>query len=234
MRRGPIALALDPGWLFVVAGLVLVASAVLVPASYDLWVMRTQLAHLEAREAHNDRRLAAYSRFISDVDRRDPQLVRRLVAAQLGQVPIGERPILVASTAQQTPMEWVESTVEPVRAAVVPFPDSLLSRLTLGRKSLWIAGAGVMCIFLGILSAPIRARLPRRPLTEWGGAAGQWLGSTGAVPPAAAAAWGAWTQGANVEPALAGVSDAADSATAVVRLGGGAPVERDHEPHGAD
>jgi ABC-type sugar transport system permease subunit len=161
MREGRASILFDPGWMFLVAGLVLVVSSVLVPASYDLWVMRTQLRHLDAQERENFNRLEAYGRFVQSLDSNDPQLVRRLAAAQLNLVPSGETPLIRQSTANRTPTEWVDMTVAPVRASVVPFPDSLLSRLTLGRKALWVAGAGVMCMFLGLLSAPLRMGLPR-------------------------------------------------------------------------
>ena len=61
--------------MFVIAGLVLVASAALVPATYDLWVMRTQLRHLDAQERENFSRLEAYSKFVTDLDSAEPQLV---------------------------------------------------------------------------------------------------------------------------------------------------------------
>ena len=67
-----------------------------------------------------------------------------------------------------------------------------------------------------------------------GGAGGRWVGATGAVPAAAAAAWGSFARANDAEPAFAGVPDAVDSARPSVRLGGGAPAERDREPHGAD
>jgi hypothetical protein len=158
------SLLLDPGWLFLVAGLVLVASAVLVPASYDLWVLRAQQQHLAAQEQENINRLQAYERFCAQLRANDPQLVRRLVASQLNRIPKGETPLLLAGSANQTPLEWVDRSVEPVVATVAPFPDSLLSRLTLGRKALWVAGAGVMCVFLGLLLAPLRMVLPEPDL----------------------------------------------------------------------
>lgn len=158
------SLLFDPGWLFLVAGLVLVASAVLVPASYDLWVLQAQQRHLAAQEQENINRLQAYERFCADLRANDPQLVRRLAASQLNRIPKGETPLLLAGTANQTPLEWVDRSVAPVLASVPPFPDSLLSRLTLGRKALWVAGAGVMCMFLGLLLAPLRMALPQPDL----------------------------------------------------------------------
>lgn len=225
MRNGRAWILFDPGWMFVVAGLVLVASAALVPATYDLWVMRTQLRHLEAQEKENFARLEAYSRFVQSLEAADPQLVRRLAASQLNLVPRGERPLIVASSARRTPIEWVEATVEPVRAQVVPFPDSLLSRLTLGRKALWIAGAGVMCIFLGLLSAPLRFRMPRTPTLEEAGVAAT-----------------SFLEGRSPRLALAGMAtavptappDSSSSAVPVARIGRDAPPETDPQPHGAD
>ncbi len=177
MRHGRASILFDPGWLFLVAGLVLIASAVLVPASYDLWVMRTQLRHLDAQERENFARLEAYSRFVHDLETSEPQLVRRLAASQLNLVPRGETPVIMASSANQTPIQWVDATVQPVHANISPFPDSLLSRLTLGRKALWVVGAGAMCIFLGLLSAPIRMPVPEPPSLEGTGtAAAEFLG----------------------------------------------------------
>ncbi|MFM7800026.1 MAG: hypothetical protein ACKOEL_04995 [Planctomycetota bacterium] len=224
MRMPRAAVLVDPGWMFLVAGLVLVASAALVPATYDLWVMRAQLKHLEAQERENAGRLAAYERFIGDLAAADPQLVRRLAASQLNLVPRGERPMIVASSAQRPPLDWVEASVQPVQATVVPFPDSLLSRLTLGRKALWIAGAGAMCIFLGLLSAPLRMRLPTRPsLEEAGARAARALGV-----PAPAVLAGA---GPSLPVAHA---DSQSSAVPSVRIGGDALPEHDPAPHGAD
>lgn len=213
--------------MFVIAGLVLVASAALVPATYDLWVMRTQLRHLDAQEHENFNRIDAYSRFIRDLDSAEPQLVRRLAASQLNLVPRGERPLIVARSARQTPIAWVDATVAPVRATVVPFPDSLLSRLTLGRKALWIAGAGVMCIFLGLLSAPLRLLVPTPPsLDEAGAAARDML--AGRSPALALAGGGATALSAAAHP------ESMSSAVARVRLGERMPHDDDGHPHGAD
>lgn len=164
MRRSSVLF--DPGWLFLIAGLALIISSVLVPASYDLWVMRSQQKQLAAQERENDLRLQAYARFLSDLDSRDPQLVRRLAASQLNRIPKGESPVLLAASANRTPIEWVDASVQPVTAQITPFPDSLLSRLTLGRKALWVAGGGVMFMFLGLLLAPVQVAIPRKELGE--------------------------------------------------------------------
>ncbi|MBL9140382.1 MAG: hypothetical protein JNK53_00825 [Phycisphaerae bacterium] len=175
MRADGKTLLFDPGWLFVFGGLVLLCSAVLVPASYDLWVLKAQQQQLAAQEQENYNRLEAYSRFSADLKRNDPQLVRRLVASQLNRIPKGETALLLAGTANQTPLKWVDASVKPVTPQVTPFPDSLLSRLTLGRKALWVAGAGAMCVFLGLLVGPIRFALPKHDLDAARDRAGDWL-----------------------------------------------------------
>ena len=228
MRNGRAAILFDPGWMFLIAGLVLVASAALVPATYDLWVMRTQLKHLDAQERENGIRMDAYSRFIQDLDSADPQLVRRLAASQLNLVPRGERPIIVARSVRSTPVEWVDATVQPVHASVVPFPDSLLSRLTLGRKALWIAGAGVMCIFLGLLSAPLRLFVPQTPTLQEAGEAAAQLFSAQSPQVAMAGFGGAAHQHATAH------ADTDSSAVPTVRLGSDAPSETESHAHGAD
>ena len=225
MRNGRGSIFFDPGWMFVVAGLVLVASAALVPATYDLWVMRTQLRHLDAQERENFSRLEAYSKFVTDLDSAEPQLVRRLAASQLNLVPRGERPIIVAGSAKRNPIEWVDDTVAPVRAVILPFPDSLLSRLTLGRKALWIAGAGVMCIFLGLLSAPLRLLVPTTPTLEEAGAVASQL-LAGRAPSLALAGIGSAHS--------SGQPESLSSATPLVRLGHEAPHENESAAHGAD
>jgi hypothetical protein len=225
MRFGRSATLLDPGWPFVLAGLVLIASAVLVPATYDLWVMRAQLAHLDAQERENGARLDAYTRFVQALDSADPQLVRRLAASQLNLVPRGERPMIVAGSARRSPVEWAELTVAPVRAAPEPFPDSLLSRLTLGRKGLWILGAGAMCVFLGLLSAPVRVRVPRpEEMVEAGAAAARSVGLLGRAPAAPAA----------LAMAAGPVIEALPSARARVSLGTDLPLDSDPLPSGSD
>lgn len=175
MRADRKSLLFDPGWLFVFAGLVLMASAVLVPASYDLWVLRAQQQQLAAQEQENYNRLEAYARFTTALKVNDPQLVRRLVASQLNRIPKGERALLLAGTANQTPLQWVDASVEKVVPHVTPFPDTLLSRLTLGRKALWVAGAGAMCVFLGLLVGPIRFALPKPDMDAARDRAGDWL-----------------------------------------------------------
>ncbi len=149
---------LDPGWLFLLAGLSLVLAAAVIPSGRELHDLEEQLAELRHAEQSNFEVLAAYARFAQDLDDRDPALIRRLAAAQLNMMPRGETPILMASSVSASVSDWVEATVErpPYRAA--PPADTLLTRWTEGQRRLWAIGAGAFMVFIGLLLSPIAAR----------------------------------------------------------------------------
>ena len=102
---------IDPGWLFVAAGLVMCAAVILIPAGSRLEGLREQLPRLEREEALLLARLRAHANFLDELDRGDPPLVRRLAAAQFNVVSAGERPVLVArsSSAWSCPCSARES-----------------------------------------------------------------------------------------------------------------------------
>jgi len=149
---------IDPGWLFVLAGLSLVLAATIVPSGRQLHDLRMQLEELRHAERENFALMGAYDRFVSDLDDRDPALVRRLAASQLNVIPRGETPILMASTVYSSVPEWIEATVERERFAPIEPPDTLLARWTEGRGRLWAIGAGGFFVFAGLLIGPSSTR----------------------------------------------------------------------------
>src|SRR5688572_12626858 len=88
----------DPGWLFVLVGLIVCAAGVLLPAQADLHALEQQLAQLQSEEARAYQRLAAHADFIDQVENGDPSIIKRLAAAQLNVVPDGDKPLLLSST----------------------------------------------------------------------------------------------------------------------------------------
>jgi hypothetical protein len=148
---GPTRL-LDPGWLFVAAGLALCASAILVPARQELASLRGQVAQLAALERHAEARLAARREFIRQLDERDPALLRRLAAAQLNLMPAGATPVLAASSRRADVETWIDETVPPPPDLDSDKPSpSLLCRITSGRGRPWVLGAACLSIFFGLL-----------------------------------------------------------------------------------
>lgn len=162
----------DPGWPFLVAGLLLIAASAVVPEAEKVHGMRTQLAHLEHIESHNFTRMQACSRFVDDLNSNDPGLLRRLAASQLNLMPKGERPLLMASSIGATPTDWIEASVPMPPFEPAPYPDTLLSRWTLGPMRLWVIGAGAFAVFVGLVltvgrrDEPANFSAPASPAAE--------------------------------------------------------------------
>ncbi|UCD75043.1 MAG: hypothetical protein JSV91_14810 [Phycisphaerales bacterium] len=164
MRRTALdILRPDPGWLFVIAGLAICTVAVLTPAQQNLHELREKLAGLRAEEAHAAARLQAYSDFLDDLDRDDPQLIRRLAASQLNLMPAGDEPVLLTASGSSAVVDWIDRTVPVKEVNSRRWPQTLLTRLTAGPHRRWLFAGGGLCVFIGLLIAPTR---PRRHISE--------------------------------------------------------------------
>lgn len=168
--RAPIA-ALDPGWLFVLAGLLLTGAVVLIPASNELAEVRVQRDRALALEDHKEARRKSYQDYLDALKREEPALVIALAASQLNQIPKGRSPIL--DSTQMVTLGGASGDAS-VFGALEPAPprlperqkvDSLLERWT-GSDTLrpiLIAGAA-LSLFVGLLPPATR----RRPRPETG------------------------------------------------------------------
>jgi len=156
----------DPGWPFVIAGLALIVSAVLIPAQRDLHELEQKRSIQQANETRAQEQLLAYQQFLADIERDDPRLLERLVRAQLNKMPKGERPLLLMGSADDTVPQWIEASVDVPVPEMVPYPDTLLSRLATGPRRLWVLATGAFLVFMGVMFAPttLTSRRPvRRP-----------------------------------------------------------------------
>ena len=154
---------IDPGWPFVIAGLALIVSAVLIPAQRELHDLEQQLKVHQAYEEKAKSELLAYEQFLADVQRGEPRLLERLVRAQLNKMPKDERPLLLMPTANDTVPQWIESSVTVEIPEPVAYPDTLLSRIASGPRRLWVLASGTFLVFMGILFVPSTgARRPAR------------------------------------------------------------------------
>ncbi len=149
------ALTLDPGWLFLIAGLALAASAVLIPAKAELDHARWMRDRAGRIEQHRVERLKRYSEFLDGLEQGDQQLVLSLAASQLNKIPadrvaipeFGDRQPLSASV-------FPALEPDPVELPEEPRFDSLLYRWATGETSrLWLLGGGALCMLVGLLPA---------------------------------------------------------------------------------
>jgi hypothetical protein len=154
--------ALDHGWLFLAAGLAACAVGVLVPAQSDLRTIRAQVDLMAWQIDVAHARADARREFHRGIEQRDPAVVRRLAAAQLGLIPADDTPLLISTDRGGPVGQWIDGALRPPPAPPGPPPQSALERLTTGRHRLLFLAAGVVAIFIGLLIDPVEARSARR------------------------------------------------------------------------
>ena len=142
---------LDPGWLFVAAGLTLCVAGVLIPAQRSLHDLGGQLARIEHLHAIGQDGIEAHQQFLDRLRHRDPSVIRRLAAAQLNLMPAGDTPLLVANSSQATVTDWIDRSVTPGTVTAAAPAGTWLTRLTEGTRRLWMLGFGVLVVFVGLL-----------------------------------------------------------------------------------
>jgi len=144
----------DAGWMYIIAGLLVIAMATLIPARRDLHELRTQQSELDAKERYAFDRLAAYARFLDHWEQADDALLIRLAGSQLNRRPEGDRPIVLVDNASTAVTDWIEASVRFEKPAPQPWPQSILSRLTAGRGQLWLLAGGALAVFIGLVLTP--------------------------------------------------------------------------------
>ncbi|MEX2219609.1 MAG: hypothetical protein WD749_12720 [Phycisphaerales bacterium] len=154
-ERPPIAL-LDPGWLYLLAGISLLAATVVIPALGDLDDVQLERDRLLAIEQHRGDRLIRYRDYLDTLERQEPQLVMALAASQLNLIPQGRTIALQTPDLLTAPQRagLIFASLEPP-PLVLPEPrprGSLLERWT-GSDAVrpWLIAAGALCLLMGLL-----------------------------------------------------------------------------------
>ena len=152
---------LDPGWLFLMAGSVLIAATVLIPAADDLTEAQWHRERALSVERFRANRLENYSVFMDAVAREDRTLIESLAATQLNLAPADKRPMLdlAAGLSLRPSSASVFPALEPeFRPASPPkLPQTLLHTwATDDHKRLWLIVVGAVCMLVGMLPASVR------------------------------------------------------------------------------
>ncbi len=158
-QTGGALFRFDPGWLYLVSGVLLVGATVLIPAIDDLTQARFGRDRARAVATYHTERLERYSGFIDALDRAEPALLLSLAQTQLNLAPAGKRPLIDISRAGQPSSASVFPALEPVYtpAREPERPRTLLQRSTTSdRPRLWLIALGMMLILIGVLP-PTRA-----------------------------------------------------------------------------
>lgn len=156
--RGPLSL-IDPSWLFLGAGLALVASAALIPAFEDLRQARFHRDRAAAMERFRLERLATYSAYLDAIERGDETLMRSLASTQLNLVPVGTHVALTPVRTGEDADVFRDLDPEYI-APIEPMPiGSTLERWSLDPSArLWLLAFGCFFTLVGVLPAAPRRR----------------------------------------------------------------------------
>ncbi len=144
---------IDPGWLFLLAGIVIIGATVLIPAYNDLADVRWQRDRALAVEQRRIDRLERHSGYLRALQREEPSLVLALAASQLNQIPEG-RSLVLEPADPATASASVFAGLEP---PAVPLPEqsrvgSLLETLaTNDLTRTWLLAAGGVSLLVGLL-----------------------------------------------------------------------------------
>ncbi|MEL6328058.1 MAG: hypothetical protein AAFR38_00205 [Planctomycetota bacterium] len=152
LRR--VIASIEAGWLFLLAGIVLVAAVVLIPAAADLEAVRRERDLAMLVERHHEQRLDRH-RALLDAIADDDSSVRRMIrrerlgglddrlgAALLPPAAEGRGARSLLASLEPPPLPYAETVRDP----------SLLERLSISdRGRVWLIGAGGLCLLLGLL-----------------------------------------------------------------------------------
>lgn len=153
-RRIPL-IPLDPGWLFVIAGVTVLAATVLIPALDDLEEARWQRDRALAIERHRVERIERHGVYLEAVQRADEAVVLALAAEQLNRVPVGWRPMApVVDPARRSASVFPALEPPPLHIPARVTTESRLARWATGESSrLALMVGGAMCVLIGVLPA---------------------------------------------------------------------------------
>lgn len=155
----------DPGWLFLIVGIVTIAATVLIPAQHDLEATFWQRDKALAVERQRQERVANYGEYLSALKKQDEAVLLSLATVQLTKSPENRVPLLDAPDPSRTsasvfPALEPSPVREPLPPSAFRRPSTLDRWTTNSSTRLWLLAGGVLCILIGLLPAakPSEAR----------------------------------------------------------------------------
>jgi len=150
-----MAARVDTGLPLMLAGLALVAATVLLPAHERLEAARFERDKLRAIDAQGRERVRRLARYLAELERGRPELLRSLAYDQMGLAPPGRSPMPQVRRAGHTPgVIGVFDALEPkpIRlTAPRPTPSLLASWTRDARLRPWLLGLGALMALVGVL-----------------------------------------------------------------------------------
>lgn len=156
---------IDPGWLYLIAGLAILASVMVMPALDDLANARWEREKARARVAWQSERIGQHASFLERLQSGDEAVLRNLLATQLNLTPVESEPLIGFQVGLHGEAGILDELEPPM---VIPEqskrPDSTLRFLaTDSRARLITLGVGSMCVALGLVIGTNTRRDPEAP-----------------------------------------------------------------------
>jgi len=143
---------IDFSWLFLLSGLVLTISAIVLPARLDLQVLKDKQYVIQSDLDELEYQIEVYQAFLTELHEGDPVLRQRIFEMQFNLQSPGI-PVVIDSSASQTPLEWVKQRARRHRELYLPEEQSsILTGLSHGRSRLFLVGIGAIAMFIGFVN----------------------------------------------------------------------------------
>ena len=143
----------DAGWLFLIAGLLLIASAVMIPATRDLERAHFTRDRVLLTEMNRLHRLTRHEAYLGALLEGNERVALQLASTQLEQTKIGTQ-VIELTNEGPTASPSVFDSLEPP-AIVLPVADTTESRLAglvnRERSRLWVLAAASALVLIGLL-----------------------------------------------------------------------------------
>lgn len=159
-HRSAALFKLDPGWLFLCAGVAVLSAAMVIPAQRDLRAACIERDKARAVEQWQADRLERYSTYLDAAQNPDGRTARWLVATQLNLVPATSVPIATFTDPARADAGVVAlADLEPPLVFTPPPTHriSTLERLATGPFRLWVIAGAAVCVLIGLLPAARKA-----------------------------------------------------------------------------
>lgn len=151
-----------PGWMFFIAGLVLIGMTVLIPLQSNLALMQWRRDVMQKQARHLDRQVSSYADFHSALTGEDPILLQRLAYHQLNLKPAGTDPLVPLSgpggAAARGTGRYRSPSIEAMLYEPLPDkgqppspPNTRLYRLAQGPKRVAILAIGLVFVYVGLM-----------------------------------------------------------------------------------
>ena len=154
---------IDPGWLFIVIGLAVLASGLLLPSWREKLELESQLDYSGLVESQMKNRMVKSTSMLDQLSHGDQSVIKRVSMSDRNVLQSGDEPVMRDLEAPSEVLQWLDASIRQREAHDATILASIASRsqleqLATGPWRLWFLGGGAMCLCLGLVLGPSRQK----------------------------------------------------------------------------